>query len=231
MYARFLACAGAVFLFCALPRDASAGAREGSPPGASNERRDPTWIASADVLGALIGRFGVEVQYLARPQDGFVFYPWVLESNDSGSPGLFDGDPDFSYPTRTTAEGLDLQYRHYFGSSGARGFFVAPGLEVQHFATETAATCVPGAYEYNHPGGETCAPPVATDQDFTYLGVSVDMGGQAVFRSGLMIALSVGAHYRSALGSLVGTQPFEWELTEGPGLRPRLRLSAGWAWF
>ncbi len=221
-----------MLLFCALSRDASAQA-VGPPivsPSAprSEEPARHGWVASLDVLGALTRRIGVQLEYLVTPQDGVAFYPWVLGSDVTGTHDFLGIEPDFTLDTRTSAAGLDFQYRHYLGSNAGRGFFVAPGFEAQYFDAETSWTCA--AYESNH--DSPCMPPQGAHQEFGYLGPSFDIGGQGVLRSGLVLAASLGVHYRAVIGSLDDRDmPFLWMVTEGAGLRPRLRLSVGWAWL
>ena len=55
-------------------------------------------------------------------------------------------------------------------------------------------------------------------------------GASAILPVGLAFGASVGAHYRLVVGALDdGRLPLSWDISHGPGFRPRLRVWAGWA--
>jgi hypothetical protein len=106
--------------------------------------------------------------------------------------------------------------------------FFAPGLEAQRFETDTATLCA-SSYSYNNPGG-TCQPPGPERQSFGYVGWSLDVGYQAILPFGLVIAASMGVQDRFVVGTFDDSNmPWWWNLTQGAGLRPRMRISMGWA--
>jgi hypothetical protein len=225
MGVRFFAFGVASLLGCALTTSAVADEQGRAPEPNSHHG----WVATLDALGAVRGRLGVQVEYLVTPHDGLAFYPWILAHGTSGTSGLLEGDPDYGLATSTRAVGLDFQYRHYTGPSEGRGFFVAPGLEAQAFATDTSWYCL--AYDYNHDGAP-CEMPPSREQTVGYLGVSFDLGFQAILPSGLVLMASGGLQARGTLGSLDQQDlPWLWKAEDGPGLRPRLRLAIGWAWL
>jgi hypothetical protein len=188
------------------------------------------FIGRVDALGLLGGRFGVEVEYLATPQDGFGAYPFVVLGSIGGTPSLIESDPSFTYETWTSGAGLDLQYRHYTGSRApGRGFFFAPGVEAQYFVTDTAQRCA-SSYSYNNPGAECPSSLPSVHQVFGYVGPSLDLGWQVIFAGGFVLSVSLGGHYRALLGSLdTNEMPWLWTALNGPGLRPRLRVEFGWS--
>jgi hypothetical protein len=194
------------------------------------KRTGTRFIGRFDALGLLGSRFGVDVEYLTTPHDGFGAYAFVVLGSTGGTSALVESDPNFTYQTWTSAVGLDLQYRRYFGSRlPGRGLFFAPGLEAQSFSTDTTTGCA-SSYSYNNPGAQCPSSFPSAHQAFGYLGPSLDLGGQAIFSGGFVLSFSVGAHYRALLGSLDTTEmPWLWTAMNGPGFRPRLRLEVGWS--
>src|SRR6202012_507981 len=106
-------------------------------------------------------------------------------------------DPEYFQSVRSRGQGLDFQYRRYVTKSGrgGRGFFIAPGVEGQHFATDRTTVCD------IHDPDSVCAPPPIEHHSFGYLGGSLDVGGQAVLPFGLVITGSLGVHYRAVVGT------------------------------
>jgi hypothetical protein len=188
-------------------------------------------VGTFDSLGVLSARYGVQLEYLATSRDALVIYPWYMSglSHDFISWGS-----DWSTATQTHGGGLDFQYRRYFGSyAGGRGFFVAPGLEIQHYATSSTTTCDPNSFEYDS-GGSSCPPTsAALNQSFTYVGASFDFGVQAILPFGLTLSSSIGAQYRGVVGGSLDESKVAsgWSISDGAGLRPRLRMSIGWAFL
>jgi hypothetical protein len=200
---------------------------ETAPEAEDGSAKRTRFLGRFDALGLLGSRYGVDIEYLPGPHDGFAAYPFVVLGSIDDTSGLVESDPDFTYRTRTTAVGLDLQYRRYAGEG--RGFFIAPGLEVQSFTTDTTTECA-GSYTYNNPGSQCPANLPTVHSAFGYLGPSLDVGWQAVLPVGFVFAVSAGVHYRAVLGSLDTTEmPWLWTAMNGPGVRPRLRLEVGWA--
>jgi hypothetical protein len=197
----------------------------------SSEHKAPFPIFSVDGLGVAVDhRFGLQVEYVFAANDSVTAYPWYLVSQSSGPHGFFVyGDPQFDsaftqYDTQTRAFGLDLQYRHYFTGSrvGGQGFFLGPGVEAQHFTTLTNTTYF----------ADGAVNPPALRQEWSYLGLSLDAGAQIITSFGATFGGSLGAQYRFVVGDLDDSKTsFEWELSNGPGLRPRARLWIGWAFL
>jgi hypothetical protein len=190
-----------------------------------------TITVTSDTAGYLLGRWNLQVEVLPTRNDGIALMPFVLSSHQSGTHAFLEGDPDYVEDVHTHAEGLDLQYRRYIPtmSRGGRGFFVALGFELQHFSVDHQSVCVPISYEYN--SLMPCPPQSpANEQRWTYIGPSVDVGGQWIFRFGLVLSASAGLHARAVLGSLDEREmPWGWSIADGPGLRARTRLMVGWA--
>jgi hypothetical protein len=189
--------------------------------------------AKLEGLGAVVGRYGVEVEVMATSRDSVAFYPFIVSEGLHGTKGFIEGDPDFTYTTQTRALGLDVQYRRYLGDHvGARGFYLAPGFELQSFTTDTTQQCA-SSYGYNNPGQSCPGDFPEVHQAFVYAGASFDVGGQAVTPAGLVLALSVGVHMRTVVGGSVDTSqmPWGWSIIDGPGVGFRLRAEVGWAFF
>lgn len=182
------------------------------------------FLVSFDPLGLLSNRYGLSFEAVFATRDSVTAYPWFVYGESSGSPKLFGTDEAV---VQTLALGLDVQYRRYILSHssefGARGLFVAPGLEAARYVTRTYVS-------YSR-----CTP--TERHDWTYLGPSIDIGVQEVFRPGLTIGGSVGFRYRVVVGDdsewvkLVENKetPAGWGLSHGPGFGVRLRLWLGWA--
>jgi hypothetical protein len=67
-------------------------------------------------------------------------------------------------------------------------------------------------------------------QSWAYVGPSLDVGWQTVLPAGLVLAISGGVHIRGVLGHMDDQgRPWDWTVSHGPGFRPRLRASVGWA--
>ena len=126
-----------------------------------------------------------------------------------------DGKPDI-----VVADQARVIWLENVPSIASEAFFVAPGFVAQHFVTTTVgSTTVNGAFT---PVRQACS----------YVGPSLDLGGQFVAPFGLAMGGSIGVHYRAAIGSFdESTYPWTWSLTDGPGLRPRFRVWLGWAFL
>ncbi|HSY22359.1 MAG TPA: hypothetical protein VK841_09605 [Polyangiaceae bacterium] len=227
----------ALFLAIAANAREAHAARPISPPdtdsSATSRFATPHFVATFDALGVVEGRYGVQVEWLAAPHWGIAAYGWWEHSTSSGTTGVLELDPDYTYSTETQAYGLDTQFRYYFRQAPGKGFFVAPGLEIQQFAIQTQEGCA-SAYSYDNPGSLECPSFPPSNQNFTYAGLSFDVGAQMILPigpSGLVIAGSAGIQGRGVIAGALdqSNMPWTWELAEGPGVRPRFRLSVGWA--
>jgi hypothetical protein len=187
---------------------------------------DAKVVLTTDLPGYLVGRFGLQVEYLLTPNDGLAVMPFVVTSATSGPHGFLELEAGSTSVVQTRAEGLDFQYRRYLAKPGGRmTLFVAPGLELQHFTTDQTSICDEGVWLRLCP----LTDPVE-HQSWGYLGLSFDTGIQVRFPFGGVVMASFGLHYRGVLGSLDDSQmPWWWRVADGPGLRPRGRLSVGWA--
>jgi hypothetical protein len=201
-------------------------------PGASGDASPAPYrrlIVSAELLGLIVHRYGLEVEVVLSPHDSVAVYSWAHASDDFGetrSPfdftlDIWDGPPA-SYEVSTHAVGLDFEYRRYLSKSlrGPQGFFVAPGFVVQGFRADTWR-CVPGA-------DAACAP--LARQEWAYLGPSFDIGGQAILPWGTVLASTVGLLVRVPTIALdESVLPGTWHTLDGPGVQLRWQLSVGWA--
>src|SRR5512140_2075049 len=157
------------------------------------------WIVTGELLGGLAGRYGVQVEYVIAPRDTIAVYGWYLTSESQGTKDLIEGDPDYLYDTRTRAGGIDAQYRRYIGGGkGGSGGFIAPGLEYHNYVVETSRLCA-SSYGYNNPGSSGCPSQPTYHEAFSYMGGTLDVGGQAILPVGLAIGGSAGLHYRLAV--------------------------------
>ncbi len=182
-------------------------------------------FAKVEVLGiAVSNRYGVELEWAFAHHDSVAIYSWYMINESRGIHAFIRFDDSFpDYDTKTNAGGIDAQYRRYlFRVNGAEGVFIAPGLEVQHFITSTLT----------RPPMDGSPQLGLARQEWTYVGASADVGGQVILPLGLVLSASLGLQYREALGTIdVLHYPFDWGVVNGPGLRPRLRLSVGWAFL
>jgi len=201
--------------------------KEPPTPPASYER----WILTTELLGVLAGRYGVQVEYVLTPRDTIAVYGWYLTSETQGTRTLIEGDPDYLYDTRTRAGGIDAQYRRYIGGGkGGNGGFISPGLEFHDYVAETSRECA-SSYGYNNPGSTGCPSRPSFHEAFSYLGGTLDIGGQAILPVGLTVGGSAGLHYRRVVAGALGDTPhaWSWAISHSDGLRPRLRVWLGWA--
>jgi hypothetical protein len=185
-------------------------------------------LVTVDALATVSQRYGVRAEWAFAPRTSVTFNPWFSLSTSRGTADLFDiwGDDGYSRNTDTHAAGLDAQLRYYtgdvHGNGDPAGFFLAPGLVVQHFAT--VSTVTPPDTAVDPPR----LPPVT--QAWSYVGPSFEMGWQVVTEGGFVLSGSVGGMYRVALGEQrVDAFSGSWMLYNGPGLCPRLSLAIGGA--
>jgi hypothetical protein len=179
---------------------------------------------SFEGLGVVNNRYGITGEYVLRPRDSITAMPWLATGHSSGpiDPVSF-GEVQTTYDVDFDGLGLDLQYRRYFGPwVGARGLFLAPGVDVSHFNVRgTSCDATHGACEGS------------TRQRFTYLGPTADIGGQAIFGPGIVAGVSLGVRYRAVLDGHVSEEqlPWAWKLPHGPGFGVRARLWLGFAFL
>jgi hypothetical protein len=227
-----------VLLTMANTRDAFAESRpalsDDTQPPSPSRTATPHFVGSFDVLGIADGRYGAQIEWLPVPHLGVAAYGWWEDATAGGTQDFLEGDPDYTYSTATHAYGLDMQFRYYVRKTAGRGFFLAPGVEIQKFALETQQGCA-SSYSYDNPGAYGCPSFPSSDQNFTYFGLSFDIGAQMILplrRAGaFVIAGSIGVQERSVIAGALdqSNMPWSWGITDGPDVRPRLRFSVGWA--
>jgi hypothetical protein len=215
--------------FLLLPQRAHAEGEATPPP-----RREHV-ILSYEGLGVLSDRYGLGVELPLSTRDTLTAYAFFVSGRSTGGdgPNLYSGDSK-SFSVKTGAGGLDLQYRRYFSegsdSAGARGWFIAPGVQAARFVTETSGTETVDHVTCPRDGCSVTRPLARKGQEWTYVGPSFDIGYQAILAPGITMGGSVGGHYRAVLGELdEDYMPLGWRISHGAGLRPRLRLWFGFA--
>jgi hypothetical protein len=180
---------------------------------------EPKFTLGPELLGLTTLRAGLELQYLITPQWGVVVYPFYLNTTQDGTADWLELGGGTHFDTASKAFGIDAQLRAYLKGTASSGFFLAPGFEDQRFSTSTRC---PQQFERD----ATCYTQDINNA-FTYLGGSLDLGGQ-VISSNVLVAASFGLHFRHAVGGAdEENKPYSWWLHHGPGLRPRFRLVVG----
>jgi hypothetical protein len=189
-------------------------------------------VVTTDAIGLAVGRKGWQVEAKASPQSSVAVYAWRAEADIQGEAAFFDffsSDP--TYHLTGLAEGIDLQYRRYLGRrhTAPSGAFIAPGFDVASYRTSTTSCPdASGSLFGDPPPGGPCQGPRV--QSWWMLGPTFDAGFQAVAWPGLVLAASAGIRVHLPTADTPdGKAPFWWTETEGVGLRPRFRLSMGWA--
>jgi hypothetical protein len=157
-------------------------------------------------IGMAIGRYSVNVEYLPLPHHALVLNPYFAYVNADVQAG------DVEYSQSFVGGGGELGYRFYTGSKGPHGFYVGPSfLFGQYSASQDAVGSIP-----------------ATSAGFTTLGGAIDIGGQAMVGPGIVIGGGFGVQYTKATEDFEDL-PFAAAILAGGGFRPRVLLSAGFA--
>lgn len=96
----------------------SASAEEGQEEAkASSVQEDFKPVAlTLNPLTLILGRFGLNVEYLPAPHHGIMLNPYFSSASAEGS----------DIKTTYTSFGAELGYHFYLGDCGADGFFVGP---------------------------------------------------------------------------------------------------------
>jgi hypothetical protein len=102
--------------------------------------------------------------------------------------------------------GLELGYRYYFGSGGARGLFVGPSVLL-------------GAFSAKAQNG--------TETPYVDLGLAADAGYQVLIADRLALALGGGLQYAAPTKSIPDQQFPAW-IYANHRLSPRVLFSIGW---
>jgi hypothetical protein len=159
-------------------------------------------------LGALIGRYSVQVEWLPAMHHALVLNPHfdhVTADVGSGSA---------QYSEAFTGFAGELGYRFYTGSKGPNGLFVGPSFLAGTYSTSVNSTA----------GGSTAS----ASTSFQSFGGALDIGGQAVIGPGIVVGGGFGLQYTSVNASF-NDLPLTASIIAGGGVRPRFLLSAGYA--
>jgi hypothetical protein len=180
------------------------------PPDAPAARR---LAITLNPLGFVASRYGANVELLAARHHALTasvyvqsFAPWMLRMVMPSGVTIGDGPP--------SRVGGEIGYRFYTGSEGATGFFVGPSVVTMPLAYPRVS--------------DTGAVDVVS---FNALGVSADLGVQAVLSSGFTIGGGVGVMVLAYAPPPSATPPpgvTAPSLAE-PHVLPRLLLHAGWS--
>jgi hypothetical protein len=163
-----------------------------------------------------IGRLSANVVVTPKNHHSLIvspFYAWATTNGisvyDSSSTGCSVNSPcQTTLPVQHfSGFGAELGYRYYYGQRGPRGFFLGPSL-------------IFGAFTATAQNG--------TKVDYANLGGAIDVGYEMLVADRVALALGGGLQYTATTVSLPAQQ-FPAELYANGGLRPRLLLSAGWA--
>jgi hypothetical protein len=203
-----------------------------APAPTSQASSAKTVLLKTDVLGFVLLRFGAELEVFLRERDSIALYGFFMAPKDwsydhFGDYGLpIVMEPYKKFDTSILGGGLDVQYRRYLERGyGPFALYVAPGFVAQHLSLDATESCTPDT---------ECGSQVP-HQSFWYLGPSFDIGAQTIVGKRMVVAASVGAHYRFVAGSLdthtTGTWFPGWQVANGPGFRWRARVEVGWALF
>jgi hypothetical protein len=188
-------------------------------------------LASFELLGLAEKQVALQVETPITMRDSIAIGGFYMHNRSSGDADFFSILESAYYDTQTEALGADLQWRHYFGniSRVGRGFYVAPGVELQRFRAVTA-DCEYAKGFFPTVTQDTCG--YGHEQSWWYVGPSLDLGGQYVTRVGFIFGAAFGLQYRFATENVGSTaRDWLWSAENGEGLRPRMRLTAGWAFL
>jgi hypothetical protein len=183
-----------------------------------------------NLLGPLNSTYQGSVEWLVTARDSLTLAPWYAKGHAESENTLHI---DFNYAGSKTyyrvdfaGEGLDVQYRHYFGGwYGGNGPFIAPGLDMALFQVDGTTT------DYTMDVGE--GPPARLPgQRFAYVGPTADLGIQAAVAWGLTFGGSLGVRYRFVMGDLDRSAlPYTFDTAHGPGFGARVRAWVGWSFL
>lgn len=155
-----------------------------APPQKQEEPFHPLAL-TLNPLSLLLGRYGLNVEYVFVPHHGVILNPY----------GWFSSAEAGSVKSSYTNYGAELGYHFYSGTNGASGFFVGPSAL---YMTATATTEAGGA---------------KAEVNFSAYGLAVDLGGQAVTKAGFTIGAGVGVMYlkTSTTSNLASGTFLKWD--------------------
>ncbi len=153
-------------------------------------------------LGAVIGRYSADLEYLLAPHHALHLTPVGYFA----LPGV--ADQYFGY-------GAEIGYRWYSGVDGPEGFFLGGSVLV-------------GSFTYVHTAQPGLPLDVSDDTTFAQVGGAIDAGYQLVFLGNFAVGAGVGLSYTVDTESPTFEAGSRLDsLLYGAGLRPRLLLSIG----
>jgi hypothetical protein len=163
---------------------------------------------TANPLSLLIGRVGVNVEYLPVPHHAIVANPFYWSASDTTSIG------DTSIKDTYSSFGGELGYHFYTGSKGANGFYAGPSLILMTTSTSTDAKI----------GSST----VSTSNSVFAYGGAFDIGGQHVFDGGFTIGGGAGVMALNSATSSTsnGTSSSTFKVS---GVLPRVLFTIGYS--
>lgn len=162
-------------------------------------------------LSVIIGRYSLNVEILPARHHALVLNPHY--DSFSFEPAVNAGGEDIAVTDGFSGYGAELGYRYYSGSRGPQGFFIGPSLLLgRYHAKQSDLT-----------GSD--------EKSFTSVGWALDVGGQAIVGSGVVLGFGLGIQQtrNSVNADQFGELPLFAEALVGSGVRPRFLFSAGYA--
>ena len=153
-------------------------------------------------LGALIGRYSADLEYLPAPHHALHLTPVGYFA----LPGV--ADQYFGY-------GAEVGYRWYAGADGPTGFFLGGSVLV-------------GSFTYVHAAQPGVPLEVSDDATFAQVGGAIDAGYQIVILGNFSVGAGAGISYTvdtQPPSFEAGSRSDDF--LYGAGLRPRVLLSVG----
>jgi hypothetical protein len=155
-----------------------------------------------------IGRLSANLVVAPADHHALILSPFYAWTNTQPITVYSDQGPTAQLPTQHfEGFGGELGYRYYFGQSGPRGVFIGPSLILGWFQA-TAQN--------------------QTSTQYLQYGLAADVGYQMLVADRVSLSLGAGLQYTAETKDLPNQQ-FPAELYANSGLRPRVLLSAGWA--
>jgi hypothetical protein len=156
---------------------------------------------TANPLSLILGRIGINVEYLPIKHHAIVLNPY-FQSISAGT------DQD---KTTYTNFGGELGYHFYTGERGANGFFVGPSLLYMR-ANASSTSNVAGVSS-------------SASSNMDVYGAALDIGGQHITKGGFTIGGGAGVMYLTASSSSTATS----STFKVSGVLPRFLLTIGYS--
>lgn len=164
-------------------------------------------------LATAVGRYSVDALWMPAVHHALVINPFFqrLTADVTSTATVGNATMSTSYTDTFSGFGGELGYRFYSGDHGPSGFYIGPSL-------------IAGAYsESSSLGGDKVS--------FTSYGAALDIGGQAMLKSGILIGGGFGLQYtKSSKDFSTGDLPLKAQILAGGGVHPRFLFSFGYAW-